>query len=63
MMPTNMPPWEVVYQQTQRWIAAGVFKAVVNDLRALLRLAEGRQAEPTAVIFDSRTMQSTPENG
>lgn len=63
MMPTNMPPWEVVYQQTQRWIAAGVFEAMVNDLRALLRLAEGRQAEPTAVIFDSRTMQPTPESG
>lgn len=63
MMPTNMPPWEVVYQQTQRWIAAGVFEAVVDDLRSLLRLVEGRKAEPTAVIFDSRTMQSTPESG
>ena len=26
MLPTNLPPWEVVYQQTQRWIAAGCFE-------------------------------------
>src|SRR5207248_1275886 len=44
-------------------IAAGCFEALVHDLRALLRLAEGRDAQPTAVIFDSRTVQSTPESG
>ncbi len=36
---------------------------MLNDLRALLRLAEGRQEQPTASIFDSRTLQSTPESG
>ncbi|WP_027883183.1 IS5/IS1182 family transposase, partial [Meiothermus rufus] len=44
MMPGDLPPWEVVYQQTQRWLAAGVFEAIVQDLRVLLRLAEGRRA-------------------
>jgi len=63
MMPNDLPPWEVVYQQTQRWIAAGVFEAVVHDLRAILRLTEGRETSPTAAILDSRTMQSTPESG
>jgi hypothetical protein len=29
----------------------------------LLRIAEGRQEMPTAAVFDSRTMQSTPESG
>lgn len=29
----------------------------------LLRLAEGRAAQPSAVIFDSRTLQSSPESG
>src|ERR1051325_4012878 len=42
MLPTNLPPWAVVYQQTQRWIAAGCFEAMVHDLRELLRLAAGR---------------------
>jgi len=63
LLPTNFPPWAAVYQQTQRWVAAGAFEAIVHDLRALLRVAQGRQAQPSAVIFDGRTLQSTPESG
>lgn len=63
MMPNDLPPWHAVYQQTQRWLKAGVFEAMVHDLRALLRVAQGRQADPSAAILDSRTLQSTPESG
>jgi transposase len=63
MVPNDLPPWEIVFQQTQRWIAAGVFEAMVHDLRELLRMAEGRAPDPTAAIIDSRTLQSTPESG
>ena len=92
MLPTNLPPWELVghlprpspfahiwsaavamatmvasdplvYQQSQRWIAAGCFEAMVHDLREILRLAVGREPAPTAIILDSRTLQSTPESG
>ena len=63
MLPHDFPPWEAVYQQTQRWLSAGVFEAMVHDLRALLRLGEGRDKEPTAAILDSRTLRSTPESG
>src|ERR1051325_8433641 len=62
-MPSDLPPWEMVYQQSQRWIKAGVFEHMVHDLRALLRLAEGRNEQPSAAIFDSRTLQSSPESG
>src|SRR5256885_16672405 len=63
MMPHDLPPWPTVYQQTQRWLKAGCFEAIVNDLRAILRLAQGRNEEPSAAIFDSRTLQSSPESG
>jgi transposase len=63
MVPHDLPPWAAIYQQTQRWIKAGVFEALVADLRLLLRVAEGRNAEPSATIWDSRTLQSTPESG
>jgi len=63
MMPHDLPPWHAVYQQTQRWLRAGVFEMIVHDLRVLLRLAQGRQDRPTGVIVDSRTLQSTPESG
>jgi transposase len=63
MMPNDLPPWYTVNQQAQRWVKAGVFEAMVNDLRVLLRLGQGRDEQPTAAIFDSRTLQSSPESG
>jgi transposase len=62
-MPNDLPPWHVVYQQTQRWLQAEVFQAMVHDLREILRMAQGRKTQPSAAIFDSRTMQATPESG
>jgi transposase len=44
-------------------IDAEVFEAIVADLRTLIRLAEGRSPQPSAMILDSRTLQSTPESG
>ena len=62
-LPHDLPPWEAVYQQTQRWLRAGVFEEMVHDLRVLLRLSEGRASDPSAAILDSRTLRSTPESG
>ena len=62
-LPTNCPHWAAVYQRTRRWIAAGCFEAMVHDLRAVLRWAEGRADAPTTAILDGRTVQSTPESG
>jgi transposase len=62
-LPGDFPPWAAVYQQTQRWIKAGCFTLIVQDLRELLRTAAGRKAQPSAVIFDGRTVQSSPESG
>lgn len=63
MIPHDLPPWHTVYQQTQRWIKAGVFEDMAHDLSALLRQVEGRPPEPTAAIIDSRTLQSSIESG
>jgi transposase len=62
-MPGDLPPWTAVYQQTQRWMRAGVFEILVEDVRSLLREFAGRKPQPTAMIVDSRTLQSTPESG
>jgi transposase len=63
MMPHDLPLWHTVSQQSQRWLNAGVFEALVHDLRAVLRRAAGRTAEPSAAIFDSRPVPSTPASG
>lgn len=59
----DFPPWPAVYQQTQRWLKADLFETIAHDLRLLLRIAAGRDPEPTAAIFDARTLPSTPESG
>lgn len=64
MMPNDLPPWTTVHQQVMRWIQAGVFEAMAHDLRAILRLLAQRPSiHPSAVVLDSRTVQSTPESG
>ena len=54
---------EIVSQQARRWLKAGCFEALAEDLRMLLRLAEGREAQPSAAIIDNHTLRSTPKSG
>ena len=63
MMPNDFPPWEAVYQQTRRWLQSGCFEAMVSDLRSVIRVAQGRQGQPSAVVLDGRTLQSSCESG
>lgn len=62
-LPHDLPPAEAVRQQAQRWFEAGCFENMLHDLRILLRGLAGKKGDPTAVVIDSRTLQSTPESG
>jgi transposase len=62
-LPNDLPPWHAVHDQAQRWLRAGCFEMLAHDLRAVLRLAAGREEEPSAAVLDSRTLRSTPESG
>ena len=63
MIPNDLPPWSTVHQQAQRWIKAGCFEAMAHDLREVVRVAADKSVQPSAVILDGRTLQSTPESG
>ena len=63
MIPNDLPPWHTIHQQAMRWVRAGCFEAMAHDLRAIVRLALGRSEAPSAAIYDSRTLQSSPESG
>ena len=63
MLPGDFPPWEAVYQQTRRWLQAGCFEAMVSDLCSVIRAAQGCQGQPSAAVFDGRTLQSSCESG
>ena len=62
-LPNDFPPAETVRQQAHRWFAAGCFENAAHDLRILARVEQARNGEPTAIVIDSRTLQSTPESG
>ena len=62
-LPHDLPPWEAVYQQHERWIAAGCYEEILETTRKLARKTVGRDPQPTAAVFDSRTLRSTPESG
>lgn len=53
----------MVYQQFRRWDEAGCFEAMVSDMRSIIRAALDRQGQPSAVILNGRTLQSSCESG
>jgi len=63
MLPNDFPPWEAVYQQWRRWADAGSFEAMVHDMRSIIRASKGRQGQPSTIVMDGRTLQSTVESG
>ena len=62
-LPHDFPPPHIVREQARRWMERGVFEDLVHDLRETLRLLQGRAAQPSAAIYDARTLQSSPESG
>lgn len=63
MLPHDLPSWTAVYQQSRRWLQAGVFNDIIHDFRIAVRILEDRNPQPSAAIIDARTLQSTPESG
>ncbi len=63
MLPNDLPPWTAVEQQAKRWMRAGCFEAMAHDLRMVMRVLQERAEQPSAVILDGRTLQSSPESG
>ncbi len=31
-LPNDLPPWYTIYQQTQRWLKAGVFEDITSSV-------------------------------
>jgi transposase len=57
-MPADFPPWRTVHGLFQRWNARGGTIALHDALRAAVRRAAGRTAEPTAAVIDSQSVRA-----
>jgi hypothetical protein len=36
-MPNDLTPWEIVYQNAKRWLSAGYFEVLAEDMRTIFR--------------------------
>jgi transposase len=62
-IPGDFPPWWAVHQQFLRWAGRGSLRAAEESLHRRVRIADGRDPEPSLVLLDSQTIKSTPESG
>jgi transposase len=62
-LPTDFPPWETVYWYFKRWEDAKVTEKILAAVREQLRVAEGRNPEPSAGLVDSQTVRGADTVG
>ncbi|MCH6171751.1 IS5 family transposase [Pseudonocardia alaniniphila] len=62
-LPADFPPWETVYWYFTRWEQAGVTEKILPVVREQLRLADGRNAQPSAGLIDSQSVKGADTVG
>ena len=63
MLPHDLPNWSTVYLYFREWKRAGIWEQVNTALRRQLRVAVGREAEPSAAILDSQSIKTSSVRG
>jgi putative transposase len=61
--PREHPPWRSVYTQFRRRRLAGALHAAHDRLRERVRLAQGRDPEPSAAVLDGQTARGAGVGG
>ncbi len=57
-LPADFPPWRTVYGYFAAWRDDGTLARLHDALRAQVRAAAGRDAEPTAAVIDSQSVRA-----
>lgn len=62
-LPREYPPWQTVYGYFRLWRTDGVWERMHERLRCAVRIAEGRERQPSAAILDSQSVKTTHRGG
>ena len=57
-LPADFPPWQTVYHHFNQWTADGTTSRLHDGLRAQVRVAAGRDPEPTVAVIDSQSVRA-----
>jgi putative transposase len=57
-LPASFPPWQTVYGYFAAWRDDGTLARLHGGLRAAVRAAAGRDAQPTAAVIDSQSVRA-----
>lgn len=61
--PKDFPSWSTVAGYYYRWMRDGTWERVLDALRGLERVRQGKTSEPTAGIIDSQSVKVPPQAG
>lgn len=62
-MPHDLPAWSTVYDYYRLWVKTGLWEEINSCLVKLVRLADGRDDEPSLTIIDSQSVRTSENKG
>ena len=59
MLPSEFPPWPTVHDYYRRLRRDGTWERIHTQIREQVRVASGRNAQPSGAILDSQSVKTT----
>ena len=59
MVPHDLVPWWTAYRWYRSWAADGTWDRIHDQLRCAVRIAAGRDPDPSAAVLDAQSVKSS----